>query len=108
MTELVAARITTDPDFSAKRIKRRYAAERRFRMYGALALLAAGSVLGLLLFSIIGKGYSAFTQTEIAIDVTLDPDMVDPDGSRDPAVLATSDYQGLFKRALYERFPEVT
>ena len=91
-----------------KRLRRRYAAERRFRFYGALAILAAISVLGLLLASIISKGYTAFWQTEVALEITLDASVIDADGARDPEALAYADYQSLVRKSIAERFPEVS
>ena len=108
MTDVAAPSLAPNPDFSAKRLRRRYAAERRFQLYGLLAILAAVAVLGLLLFSVVRQGYTAFAQTEIALEIHFDPEVIDPAGSRDPDALARADYQLLVKRALYELFPEVT
>ena len=108
MTDLTATNVYRSPDLSAANLKGRYAAEKRFKFYGVLALAIAATVLGLLLFSIIGKGYSAFMQTQLGLSVKLDPEVIDPDGGRDPETMAFADYQLLIKRALYERFPEVT
>jgi len=94
--------------FSERRLRRRYAAERRFRLTGLLAILAAVAMLGLLLVSIVAKGYSAFLQSELAVEVFYDPEVIDPQAEGDPEVLARADYQLLVKRALYERFPEVS
>ncbi len=90
------------------RLQRRYAAERRFRFYGALAIVAAISVLALLLFSIISKGYTAFWQTEVALEITFDASIIDPDNTRDPEVLAFADYQSLVRTSIRERFPDVS
>ena len=65
--------------FSERRLRRRYAAERRFRLTGLLAILAAVAMLGLLLVSIVAKGYSAFLQSELAVEVFYDPEVIDPE-----------------------------
>jgi phosphate transport system permease protein len=93
---------------SAARVRRRYAAERRFRFYGVLAISLAILMLALLLYSIVSKGYSAFVQTEVALDVHFDPAVIDPQGNRDPAALASADYAKLIRDALYAQFPEAT
>ena len=93
---------------SAVRVRRRYAAERRFRFYGVLAISLAILMLALLLYSIVSKGYGAFVQTEIALEIHFDPAVIDPEGKRDPAVLAAADYARLIKEALYAQFPEAT
>ncbi|MDH3472045.1 MAG: phosphate ABC transporter permease PstA [Rhodospirillales bacterium] len=109
MTELVQqAAMKQARGFSERRLRRRYAAERRFRLTGLLAILAAVAMLGLLLVSIVAKGYSAFLQSELAVEVFYDPEVIDPQAEGDPEVLARADYQLLVKRALYERFPEVS
>ena len=64
--------------------------------------------VGLLFISIIATGYQAIWQTRIRLMVNLDPEVIDPEGKRDPAALSAADYGGLVKSALYEMFPEVT
>jgi len=100
--------IRRQPDLSAARLRRRYAAERRFRLYGLGAVLVAAGMLALLLGSIAIKGYSSFFRTEITLDVTFDPAIVDPAGTRDPARLRAADYAKLAREALLARFPEAT
>ncbi len=89
-------------------LKKRRRAERRFRLYGMTAI-SMGLLFLLTLFgSIISKGYTAFWQHYMLIDVTLTPADIAPDGSRDPQVLAKANYMGLVKASLREMFPEVT
>ena len=102
MTELTATNEYRSPDLSAASLKGRYAAEKRFKFYGVLALAVAAAVLGLLLFSIIGKGYSAFMQTQLGLTVQLDPEVIDPDGGRDPYPLPGGAFTG-FGRLLVGR-----
>ena len=94
------------PDLSEARLRRRYASERRFRLYGLGAIGLAVAMLGILLVSIVGKGYGAFVQTQIGLDIPFDPAVIDPAGTRDPAALANADYAKLVKAALQARFPE--
>jgi phosphate transport system permease protein len=61
-------------------LKRRYAAERRFRLAGAGAVLLGLGFVAMLFVSIIGQGYTAFQQTYIQLPVYFDPEVVDPDG----------------------------
>jgi len=103
----VLSRAQHKPGAAAARLKRRYAAERRFRIYGSAAILAAIAMLALLLGTIIVKGYSAFVQTEIALDIDFDAETIDPEGVRDPTVLRQANYQALVKRALQDLFPDV-
>ena len=85
-------------------IKARYAAERRFRAYGLLAIGLGLFFLFLLLGSVISQGYTAFWQTSIQLDVTFDEEVIDPNGVRDSdqMTLLTANYPVLAQRALYE------
>jgi phosphate transport system permease protein len=95
-------------ELAQARLRRRYAAERRFRLYGVLAIALAIGVLGILLVSIVSKGYTAFVQTEIGLDLTFDPEVIDPEGTRNPKTLAGANYNRIILAALQEAFPEVT
>ena len=89
-------------------LKRRYAAERRFRIYGLVSILAAMGFLATLLGSIATNGYSAFQQTQIQLDIAFSKAELDPDGTGDPAVLRQGNYDALIRDALGRRFPEAT
>jgi phosphate transport system permease protein len=89
-------------------LKRRHAQERRFRLYGKLAIAAGLLFLALLFTSIVGNGYSAFVQSFIQLEVYFDPDLLDPQGTRDPHQLGTADYGGLVKQSLRNDFPDVS
>jgi phosphate transport system permease protein len=89
-------------------LKRRYAAERRFRRLGAGAILLGLLFVGLLFVSIVSKGYSAFWQTHIQMDIHFDPEVIAPTGDRSPEALMRADYAGLVKAALREAFPDVS
>ena len=68
-------------------LKRRYAAERRFRLYGLLAVTIAICFLAALFSSIVAKGYTAFQQTRISMIVDFNPAVIAPDGDRSPAAI---------------------
>ncbi len=89
-------------DVVHKGLRKRYAAERRFRIYGLSAIMLALLFLTILFVSIISNGYSAFWQTFIRLEVYLDPAKIDLD---DPI---GSNYQGVVKQAIRELFPDVT
>ena len=76
------ARTPTDWKGAAmqRRIARRYAAERRFRLTGLAAILVSGGFLAFLLVSMLMSGARGFTRTEIAlpIDFPRSVVMVDP------------------------------
>ena len=83
-------------------IKRRYAAERRFRAYGFAAISFGLIFLGLLLWSVIAKGHTAFQQTMITVPVEFSEQIIDPDNERttNPAKLMTANYPVIARNAL--------
>ncbi len=86
----------------------RYRRERRFRLFGALSALL-GLVFVLLLFvSIIGNGYSAFWQTQVRLDITFDPELLDPDGTGDAKVIGNANFDKLVRTSLAAVFPDVS
>jgi phosphate transport system permease protein len=52
-----------------KRIAGRYAAERRFKLFGLGAVLLSGAFLAFLLFVMVGNGARGFTYTHVAVPV---------------------------------------
>jgi len=89
-------------------LKRRYAAEKRFKLYGLISILVALSFLVILLISIVGNGFSAFWQTYIQLDINFSKADLDPQDTGDPQALRQGNYDALIKDALRTRFPEVT
>jgi phosphate transport system permease protein len=96
----------SDPQVAA-RLRRRHAAERRFQLYGIVAIGLALAFLVLLFVTIFSKGYSAIWQTMVRIDVPLVAADLDPEGTRSPEVLGRADYGGAVKAALRQMFPDV-
>jgi phosphate transport system permease protein len=90
------------------RLKRRHAAERRFKFYGIAAIAIALLVLIVLLATIVRDGSSAFVQSDIKLEINFDPEVIDPEGTRDPATLSRANYTALVKHALERDFPDVT
>ena len=88
-------------------LKRRYAAERRFKVYGVIAVCTALAFLFIMLGNIIYKGHSAFVQTKIQLEVFFDESVIDPSGKRDAKTLRSANYGGLVKASLRKKFPEV-
>ncbi|MAT49785.1 MAG: phosphate ABC transporter, permease protein PstA [Porticoccaceae bacterium] len=90
----------------ARGLKRRYRAERRFRLYGILSI-AFGLLAVLVLFTdIISKGAGAFRQTYVQLTLQYDADVLGISDINDERQLALADYQGVINQALYERFPQ--
>ena len=69
-------------DRARRRVRRRYAADRRLQAYGIIAIALAVGLLGVLVTSLIRTGYPAFIQTKVDLPIYIDPAEVDP---QDPA-----------------------
>ncbi|MYG53537.1 MAG: phosphate ABC transporter permease PstA [Rhodospirillaceae bacterium] len=80
-------------------LDRRLRSERRFRLYGVVAILLAILMLLFLAGTIVSKGYPAFYRTWIEVDVLLDEELIAPDGKTDPETLRED---GDFRGALIE------
>lgn len=88
-------------------LDRRYRKERRFKMMGLGAIGLGLLFLTFLFVSIISNGLPAFKNTWIKLDIDFNAETIDPEGNRDPEVLAAANYAGLVKKSLREMFPEV-
>ncbi len=76
-----------------KRLASRMKCERRFQFYGGISVLLAISFIVFLFGSILMRGYSAFQQTYIALDVHIEND---------------KNHQLMVKKSLRSLFPDVT
>lgn len=87
-------------------LKRRYRKERRFRLYGMLAIFIALASLAILFADIITKGHTGFIKTTITLDVTLDSDMMYLDDPTDEDQRSMADFVAPIIAALQEHIPE--
>ena len=92
----------TDPQTIKALVAKRYAAERRFRFYGAAALVVTAVFLALLVADLVVKGLPALTESRLQMQVMLDPAKIDA------AKPAAGDYEGLTRNAVRDMFPSVT
>jgi phosphate transport system permease protein len=104
MTDAAADALAAQRARIEARLKSRYRAERRFRIYGLAAIGIAVASLLVLVGSIATQAYSAFWNYELSLEVTIDPDRV-PD---DPAALRRGDYGVMLQEALRVQFPDET
>ncbi|MFC3174832.1 phosphate ABC transporter permease PstA [Novosphingobium bradum] len=98
----------SDAANKARRLKRRYAAERRFRLLGLAAILFSVAMLVFLLFDMASNGVGGFKRTELAVEIdfasgalTVDPAQLRGseaervlEGAGLPAVVAFAATQG--------------
>jgi phosphate transport system permease protein len=86
-------------------IKRRYAAERRFRTYGIAAISVGLFFLVWLLWTVVSNGYTAFQQTTLTLPIVFSEQIIDPKNERaeNPNKLLTANYPLLVRDALVAR-----
>ena len=104
----MARPVRSTQDKVAAGLTRRYRAERRFRAYGMAAVGTGMLFVVFLFYTIIAKGYGAFTQTYVKLEVSYAAEQLDPSGARARADLEDGNYEAIVHAALRERFPELT
>ncbi|MBK5934123.1 phosphate ABC transporter membrane protein 2 (PhoT family) [Rhodovulum imhoffii] len=85
------------------RTRKRNAAERRFRLYGMIAVGAGLFFLVTLLFAIVSNGIGAFQQTSFTLRVEMREDVLDKPGNRnieDIKAVKTFAYKPLLRAAI--------
>ncbi len=86
-------------------LARRRRKELGFRLVGIFATAVGILFLGVFFASLIAKGSSAFKQTFVQLDITLDAQVIAPGGELD---LQYADFDGLVRKGLRAQFPEVS
>jgi len=90
-------------------LKKRRAASKRLKLYGIMAIVTAIGFLLVLMTTIIGNGYSALQQTEIAVTIDVPGDeLMDDSGAIDSEKSRNFNWSGLVKRSFRKAFPDVT
>jgi phosphate transport system permease protein len=95
-----------------QRIRRRYAAERRFKLIGLGAVLLSAAFLAFLLVTMVANGARGFTQTEVRVDIDfpastlfLDPAALQGFGA--DTALAGADIEGAVRKAAEARYGSI-
>ena len=83
-----------------KLLKKRHAKEARFKFYGLATIVLVISVLAILLFGIVAKGYKAFYRSTIITEVYLDPVVIKYDPANPRTSLAETDFSALLTSPL--------
>ena len=109
MTDVAINRWTGDAMKS--RVRKRYAAERRFRTLGFAAVALSVAFLAFLLITMASRGLGGFTQTEarLTIDFPRSDLMLDPAALQGPdaaATVASSNLEGAIGKAAVAQFGE--
>jgi len=81
-------------------LKSRYAAEKRFQAYGIIAISLGLIFLGLLFYSIISRGYTAFEQSIIDLPVELSSAEFSVDGRVTDEAISKANYSKIVREAM--------
>ena len=88
-------------------LKKRYARERRFRLYGIFSLMISFAFLLVLLSTIFSKGWPAFQQTYVKLDVVLDESVLNVNKNSSEDEIYSASYDKVVRNSLREKFPGV-
>lgn len=89
-------------------LNKRYAREKRFRLYGLVSICLSILFLALLMINIFSKGLPAFTSTYIKLDVTLDAPTLEVDANATAEQLRAANYTSVINNSLNALFPNIT
>ncbi len=85
---------------------KRHRKEKRFKSLCLGAVIVAILFLIILLSSLAYKGFSGFTKTTIQIPIYFNEEIIDPENTRDIAVINKASFRKIFKQSLLQKFPE--
>jgi len=88
-------------------LKKRYAKEKRFRVYGIVSLFISFAFLAVLLITIFSKGLPAFQQTYIKLDIELNEKTLGINKDSGEDALFSANYNKVLRNSLKEMFPGV-
>lgn len=92
----------------AASLKRRNKAEKRFQWAGRLSI-GFGMACVLFLFTdIISKGYGAFTQTYVDVEITFDQKILGLTPQSTEKEIKAASFGSFFKKSLRQQYPEIT
>jgi phosphate transport system permease protein len=89
-------------------LRKRYAAERRFRLYGLSAIGFAAAFIVFLVGDIVIKAMPAFFEHRLTVELTATAERVADGGKTDRDTLAAGDWMAVVRDGVGKYFPEVT
>jgi phosphate transport system permease protein len=89
-------------DKAAQRLRRRHAADRRLQLMGIGAIGIGLGLLVVLIGSILIASWTAWTETQIRLEVRIDPERVSADD------VMRGRFQDLVREAIYDLVPDAT
>ena len=99
--------MSTTPEKVRAGLNKRYAREKRFRLYGLVSISLSILFLALLMINIFSKGLPAFTSTYIKLDVTLDAQTLGLEANPTPEQIRAANYAATISESLNTLIPNV-
>ena len=87
------------------RRKKRYQAEKRFQVYGIIAISLALFFVGLLVFKVFSEGSSAFSRTMIKVPITFNAEKLGITNINDKDEVENADYYTLVYEQFVKNYP---
>ena len=88
-----------------QRLKKRYRAEKRFKMYGLISVSLAVIFVLILVQNIFSKGSSAFSRTMIEVAVNYDSSLLELEGPINQNSLKDAEFYDLAVESLLKIYP---
>ena len=88
-----------------QRLKKRYAAETRFKRYGIISICAALLFVGLLIFKVLSEGSSAFVKTSIQLELNFDHKLLNISEKPTKEEIADIDFYDFTLQHILKVFP---
>ena len=88
-----------------QRLKKRYAAETRFKRYGIISICAALLFVGLLIFKVLSEGSSAFVKTSIQLELNFDHKLLNISEKPTKEEIADIDFYDLTLQHILKVYP---
>ena len=106
MSDMSPAARTSLRELVASKIKKRYAAEQRFRAFGLAMVITAVVACGLLIVSILAQSIPALTENRLRLTIDVTAAKADPMGKANPLdIREQGNFYGMVQDALIARFP---
>ncbi len=99
--------VSTQAELVERSLKKRYRAEKRFKIAGIISISVGIAALFALFIEIFGNGIGGFSQTKIKLDIVLDSEELEIYDVNNEEEVSNGYYEGVIRLALRKKFPEV-
>ena len=98
--------ISKQAELVERSLKKRYRAEKRFKVAGIISISVGIAALFALFIEIVGNGMGGFFQTKIKLDIVYDAEELEIYDINNAEEIANAYYAGAIRMALREKFPD--